>query len=150
MSRKTASAGSPPRPFRSAAVAAVFNAYPERMRKRLLFLRELIFDTAAETDGVGELQETLKWGEPAYVTAKSRSGSTIRIDRKKADETQYALYFHCQTNLVDSFRALFPNEFAYEGNRSIVFHENDAVPVKELRFCIATALTYHRSKKKQR
>lgn len=138
------------KPFRRAEVAAVFHAYPREMRKKLLFLRQLIFETASKTEGVGELEETLKWGEPAYVTAKSRSGSTIRIDRKKSSDGHYVMYFHCQTNLIDTFRALFPNEFAYEGRRGIVFHEDDAVPVKELRFCIATALTYHRSRKMQR
>jgi hypothetical protein len=34
----------------------------------------MIFDVARQTKGVGKLQETLKWGEPAYVTAESGSG----------------------------------------------------------------------------
>lgn len=56
--------------------------------------------------GVGRLQETLKWGEPAYVTAESGSGSTIRINRHRKQDGQYAIYFHCRTNLVDTFRSL--------------------------------------------
>jgi hypothetical protein len=36
-------------------------------------LRQLILDTAARLD-VGPLEETLRWGEPAYVTT-TRSGS---------------------------------------------------------------------------
>ncbi len=48
------------------AVADVFNNYPPEMRKKLLFLRALIFETAAELD-VGEIEETLKWGEPSYI-----------------------------------------------------------------------------------
>jgi hypothetical protein len=39
-----------------------------------------------------------------------------------------------------------PREFRYEGNRAIVFNESDIVPTRTLRFCIATALTYHRDK----
>ena len=132
------------KPFPNSEVAAAFNAYPKEMRKKLLFLRQLIFDTASETEGVGELEETLKWGQPAYLTTKSKSGSTIRIDGK--NETQYAMYVHCQTNLIETFRTLFPKEFTYEGNRSIVFDENDSVPVENLSFCISLALTYHRSK----
>jgi len=65
--------------FANADVAAVFRAYPAPLRARLLALRRLIFDTAAETDGVGPLDETLKWGQPSYLTAASRSGTTIRI-----------------------------------------------------------------------
>jgi len=132
--------------FESAAVAEVFAAYPARLRKRLLFLRQMIFDVASSTEGVGQLQETLKWGEPAYVTAESRSGSTIRIDRCKNADGRYAIYFHCQTTLVDTFRALFPDTFKFESNRSIVFDEIDSVPVDELRLCIAMALTYHQRK----
>ena len=110
-------------------------------------MRELIFRTAAETPGVGQLEETLKWGEPAYLTAASRSGSTIRIGWKKRHPTQYAIYFNCQTSLVETFRALFPDEFKFEGNRAIVFDVADAVPADSLALCIAAALTHHRSKR---
>ncbi len=135
------------KPFASPEVAAVFNSYPKTLRSRLMVLRQLIFGTAAKTKGVGELEETLKWGGPAYVTKKSKSGSTIRIDAKDSGNRQYAMYFHCQTNLIDTFRSMFPNEFTFDGNRAIVFDENGKVPIKELRFCIAAALTYHRAKK---
>ena len=135
-----------PRPFASAAVARTFDAYPPAMRRKLLTLRALIFKTAAATDGVGEIEETLKWGEPAYVTSQSRSGSTIRIDWKRAQPARYAMYFHCQTNLVETFRTLFPRDFAFEGNRAIVFDSDAKVPADALSFCIAAALTYHRRK----
>ena len=39
--------------FADPAVAAVFDAYPAALRKRLLALRELVFDVAARIDGVG-------------------------------------------------------------------------------------------------
>jgi len=133
--------------FADPAVARVFDAYPPAIRRKLLALRTLIFRTAAATDGVGELQETLKWGEPAYVTSKSGSGSTIRIDWKKSSPSHYAMYFHCQTNLVETFRTLFPREFTYEGNRAIVFGADRKVPSDALSFCVAAALTYHQRKK---
>ncbi len=134
------------RPFRDAAVANAFAAYPSGMRRKLLVLRELIFDTAAGIDGVGEIDEALRWGEPAYLTSQSRSGSTIRVGWKKSSPSQYAMYFHCQTTLVQTFRTLFPRDFRYEGNRAIVFGEADVVPVETLSFCVAAALTYHRQK----
>lgn len=135
-------------PFQEAAVAQAFDDFPPRIRQRLLSLRELIFRTAASTDGVGALQETLKWGEPAYVTAQSGSGSTVRVGRSKSGPDRYALYFHCQTNLVDTFRTLFPDDFQFEGNRAIVFDAGDRVPLAQLAFCIAAALTYHRNKRR--
>src|ERR1700712_2541448 len=75
-------------PFSNSAVARIFDAYPPALRDKLLVLRALVFTTAASTAGVGEIEETLKWGEPAYVTTESRSGSTIRIDAKKSAATQ--------------------------------------------------------------
>ena len=89
--------------FASPAVEAVFAAYPEPARGRLMALRRLILETAAATDGVGPLDETLKWGQPSYLTPKSRSGTTIRIDRLKTGG--YGLFVNCQTSLIETYRA---------------------------------------------
>lgn len=59
--------------FVDPAVAAVFEAYPVRLRERLMTVRELIFDVAARTGGVGPLTETLKWGQPSYLAERARS-----------------------------------------------------------------------------
>jgi hypothetical protein len=130
-------------------VLATFEAYPESTKNKLLFLRQLIFEVAAETDGVGEIEETLKWGQISYLTPETKSGSTIRIDQVDADAGQYAMYFHCRTTLVDSFKQLYPDEFEYGGNRSILFEKEDDIPVDALKQCIAQALTYHASKKRR-
>ena len=130
------------------AVDAVFAAYPKPIRARLLALRCLIFDTAKTTRGVGTLQETLKWGQPSYLTPETKSGSTIRIDQVKSATNQYAVYFHCQTDLVETFRELYPRELNYGGNRSILLNAQDAIPEAALRHCVALALTYHLAKRK--
>ena len=135
------------RPFENPAVAAHFAAYPGDVRRRMMTLRELIFATAAATDGVGALEEALKWGEPAYLTSASKSGSTIRIDWKAREPGQYAMYFNCQTDLVDTFRTLFPNDFGFEGNRALVFARDAGLPKDSLALCIAAALTYHRRRR---
>jgi Domain of unknown function (DU1801) len=134
--------------FADPAVDAVFAAYPKPLRTKLLLLRRLIFDTAAATKGVGALRETLKWAQPSYLTAETKSGSTIRIDRVKSNSDQYAVYFHCQTDLVATFRELYPKELAYSGNRAIVFDANDDIPEAALRHCLGLALTYHLGKRK--
>lgn len=128
-------------------VAAVFDSYPQNVKTRLLFLRQLIFDTAASIEGIREIEETLKWGEPSYLTPKSKSGSTIRIAWKESQKEQYSMFFKCTANLVPAFKDKFPQKFKYGGNRSIDFKINDKVPIKELKQCIALALTYHRNKK---
>ena len=129
------------------AVEAVFDAYPEPVKARLLSLRRLILATAKSTKGVGVVEETLKWGQPSYLTPETKSGSTIRIDQVKPVPGQYAVYFHCQTNLVETFRELYP-ELRYGGNRSILLNAQDKVPEAALRHCVALALTYHLGKRK--
>lgn len=137
------------RKFQNHKVEEVFIAYPKKFRKKLMFLRELIFDTGAMIEDVGELEETLKWGEPSYVTSQTKSGSTIRIDWKKSQPEQYAMYFNCKTTLVDTFKEIYADLFKYGDNRSIIFNVNDEIPVDELSDCIAIALTYRLNKKRR-
>ena len=133
-------------PFANAAVAQVFTDWPAPVRRKALAVRELIFETAAGLSSVGELEETLKWGEPAYLTPHSKSGSTIRLAWKKSEPAQFGIYFHCQTNLVDTFRTLFPNELRFDGNRALLFDEGQKLPKDVIRLCIGQALTYHLNK----
>jgi hypothetical protein len=134
--------------FSDPAVGAVFSTYPKPLKAKLLALRRLIFDTAKTTRGVGALEETLKWGQPSYLTPETKSGSTIRIDRVKSSANRYAVYFHCQTDLVATFRELYPTELSYDGNRSIILNAEDAIPEPALRHCVALALTYHLNRRK--
>jgi Domain of unknown function (DU1801) len=134
------------RPARSdPKVAAAFSSYPKPLQTKLLALRQLILDTARTTDGVGALEETLKWGQVSYLTSESKSGSTVRIDCVKSEPDKYALYFHCQTNLVETFRQLYPN-LVYGGNRCILLDTTEALPKDALRHCVGLALTYHLGK----
>jgi hypothetical protein len=141
-------ANKPPANSPDPAVGAVFGAYPKPLKAKLLALRRLIFETARTTKGVGRLQETLKWGQPSYLTPETKSGSTIRIDQLKPATNRYAVYFHCQTDLVETFRELYPTEFSYGGNRSILLSAENAIPKRALRHCVALALTYHLNKRK--
>ena len=122
-------------------VERIFESFPEDARKGLLKLRELIFEVAARTKGVGRVEETLKWGQPAYLTSTSKSGSTIRLGRPK--QGGYAIYTHCQTSILSEFRAIFPDDFTYEGNRAIHFQSEVELPLDKLAWLIKRALTYH-------
>lgn len=124
-------------------VELVYLRYPDHVQNKMLALRKLVLDTAREIEGVTALEETLKWGEPSFLTKK---GSTIRIDWKKKNPEQYAIYFQCSSRLVDTFKTVFNDLFNYEGNRAIVFQLNDDIPEVPLKSCIAVALTYHNVK----
>ncbi len=129
--------------FNSLEVEKVFNSYPDNIRIKMLLLRQLVLETAAEIDNVQSIEETLKWGEPSYIT---KHGSTLRMDWKKSNPDQYAMYFHCKTKLVDTFKELYKGKFKFEGNRAIVFNIKDKIPINELKHCISLSLTYHNIK----
>jgi hypothetical protein len=127
------------------AVSAVFAGFPEAARSRLLQVRELIFEAAAQA-GVGPLTETLKWGEPAYLTEATKAGSTIRLGWKKGSPGKIAIYLNCNTTLVESFRAALGDELAFEGNRAVLLDVGTPLPTVAVKLCVASALTYHRDR----
>lgn len=122
------------------ATKEVFKKYPKHIKPKMKLLRQLILDAAKETPEVTALEETLKWGEPSYLTKK---GSTIRIDWKSKKPDQYAIYFKCTSKLVPTIREIYKDKFNYENNRAILFGLEDEVPVEDVKLCIKLALTYH-------
>ncbi len=120
----------------SPEVELVFNNYPSSVRKKILNLRRLVIEAANEIEEITNLEETLKWGEPSYLV---KNGSTIRIDWKKKEPDQYAVYFKCTSKLVPTFKMVYKDTFKYEGNRAIVFQMNDEIPEAELKNCITVA-----------
>ncbi|MEM1163375.1 MAG: DUF1801 domain-containing protein [Pseudomonadota bacterium] len=127
--------------FEDPEVAKVFASFPPGARAGLLVLRNLILRVAAETDGVGTLQETLKWGQPAYLTVRPRSGSTLRLGVPKTGG--FAIYAHCQTTIISEFRDVFPADFAYDGNRAVLFRDGERPDTARLEMLVRRGLTYH-------
>ncbi len=127
-------------PFKDQTVADTFASYPEPARAALLSLRSMIFATAATTPHVGALEETLKWGQPSYLTPETKSGTTIRLGVPK--QGGFAIFTHCQTTVIADFRTLFPDDFAYDGNRGVLFADGEELPLGKLQLLISAALTY--------
>ncbi len=115
-----------------------FDSYPGDIKPLALQLRALVFSIAEDLN-LGEIDETLKWGEPSY---KVKNGSSLRMDWKPATADKFYLFFHCQTKLVDTFRELYSETLQFEGNRSIVLHVKNEIPKKIIRHCFELAMTY--------
>ncbi|MDO6439082.1 DUF1801 domain-containing protein [Cyclobacterium sp. 1_MG-2023] len=124
-------------------VEVVFANYPDFVKDKMRNLRNLVIETAQEVEGISHLEETLKWGEPSFLT---KHGSTLRMDWKEKKPNQYALYFKCTSRLVPTFRIVYEHTFEFEGKRAIVFQLDQKVPVAELKECIKAALNYHKVK----
>ncbi|HDV5391064.1 TPA: DUF1801 domain-containing protein [Vibrio cholerae] len=119
-----------------------FDEYPENARVRLEELRNLVFQVASELK-LGEVDETLKWGEPSYSV---KTGSPLRMDWKLKSPNNYYLFFNCQTKLVDTFRELYSDELVFQGNRAIVLTLSKPLPETVIKSCLELALTYHQRK----
>lgn len=120
-------------------VKETFDAYPAHAKEKLLEIRKAIFDVAHD-DAVGEITETLKWGEPSYLVKK---GSTIRIDWKIKKPNQVSIFFNCKTSLVSTFREIYGDRLHTVGDREVVFMISDTLPMLEMKACISMALRYH-------
>lgn len=122
-------------------VQAVFDSFTDETRASAMVLRDLIIAVADETPEADAVEETLRWGQPAYVTKK---GSTLRIGVPKSGGC--ALYAHCQSNIISSYAAAFPGADVIEGNRAVIFAHVDDIDVGRLRMLVHHALTYHQKR----
>lgn len=120
-------------------IQAKFDGYPKDARRQLESMRKLILKIAGENE-LGNVEETLKWGEASYVV---KGGTAIRIDWKPKDPDTIKVLFHCQTRLIETFREIYGSEFEYEGNRAIVIPLDTNVKQVPLSHCIELAMKYH-------
>ncbi|HZY82900.1 MAG TPA: DUF1801 domain-containing protein [Cyclobacteriaceae bacterium] len=137
------------KPFADKKVKTVFDQYPKNLRTKLDRMRQLIFEVANETEGVGPLDETLKWGSPGYLTNESQSGTTVRIDRISWQKEKYGIFVHCQSGVMEQFKSAFGNAYDYDGKRGIILDTKDDIPEEAVRHFIWLALTYHLRKKRK-
>jgi len=133
--------------FASPEVKSVFDAFSATARPKLLRLRQLVLETAVGTDDVGELDETLKWGQPSYQPRRPNVGTPVRISEIKGAPDRIGLFVHCQTTLVSTYRELYGDLLTFDGNRCIVLDVEEPLPEEALRHCIRLALTYHLGKR---
>lgn len=124
------------------SVKQKFASYPEDIALLLNRIRNLIF-SVAKKEGITDITETLKWGEPSYISA---IGSTIRFDWKAEDPDQYCIYFNCKTSLIETFKEVYGDTFNYQGDRAIIFKTDQNIPIEALAQCISMALRYKKIK----
>ncbi|KQI68874.1 hypothetical protein AN189_08460 [Loktanella sp. 3ANDIMAR09] len=130
-------------------VAQAFAKVPDPARARLLRIRCLIFENSEGMETIGPITETLKWGEPAYLTQVTKSGTTIRLGQSRSAPKDAAIFLNCQTSLVEEFRMQFANVFRFEKNRAVIIPHDRPLPENAVSFCLRRALNYHESKRRE-
>ncbi|VAX01109.1 hypothetical protein MNBD_GAMMA22-2549 [hydrothermal vent metagenome] len=129
--------------FKNILVKSKFDSYPAKVKKKLILIRQHIFEIATQDDNIGEIQETLKWDQPSYITCSPKSGTSIRLGY--IEPSKYAIYVHCQTTLIAEFKEMYPDNI-YDGNRAIIFNTADKLPLEIIKHFIFLALSYHHRK----
>ncbi|SMX44254.1 DUF1801 domain-containing protein [Octadecabacter ascidiaceicola] len=127
------------RPFASTAARDAFAAFPQPARDTLMSLRAMIYEIG-KTLPVGRIEESTKWGQPSYATPDTNLATPIRLGLSKAGDP--AIFTHCQTTVMNDFRALAPPDMAFDGNRAVHLPTDSALNLDELAPLIRAALTY--------
>lgn len=122
---------------------SVIERYPEPAQIYAKNVRKLIYEIAADDPDIGHLTETLKWGEPAFLTSEPKSGTTLRFDWKEKRPDKIGLFVHCNTTLVQTFRDMFADRLEFDGNRAIWLDLKAPPPEDILKIFIGRVLTYH-------
>lgn len=136
---KTRQVGPMSHPAPTPTVQAAFDAMPSVPRTQLMALRSHILDIAA-TLPVGQIAESLKWGQPSYATPHTKAGTPVRLALTK--DGDIAVLTHCQTTVMSDFRALAPPDMRFDGNRALLLDPAAPLPLGEITPLITAALTY--------
>jgi hypothetical protein len=122
-------------------IAKVFAAMPVDVAQVLRDARLEIFRIAGEAEGIGSLTETLKWGEPAYLTEAPKTGTTLRLGQIGG---RAAVMVPCSTTIIEDARAVFGEQPEFSGKRGLILGGERQV----FDYVINAALTYHIRKRR--
>lgn len=123
-------------------VAAAVASWPPRAQAAFHTIRGLLREIATDPR-IGPLTETLKWGEPAFLTEATKSGSALRVAWKARAPGRIGLYVNCRTSLAETVREIHPYAFTFEGRRGLLVALDRPLPEQAVRHAADLALRYH-------
>ena len=129
-----------------APILDVTAAWSEPAQTRFLTWRALFGDVAAAAD-IGPLDESLKWGQPAWRPRRPRTGSTLRVDWSPATPDRLDLFVDCKTDLAHRVHDAFPHAFETDGRRRLSVRLDTAHDADALWHLAFATFTYHRHKR---
>lgn len=106
-------------------------------------MRALILSAAQDAE-VGPIEESLKWGQPAWRPKRPRQGSTLRLSWQDNAPQTLALFVDCKTTLSATMRDIYPLEFEYESNRALRLQIGVPLPTQAIDHLARLTFTYHR------
>ena len=127
-------------------IMAYTATWPTQAQAHFADLRHLVHEVAAAID-VGPLDESLKWGQPAWRPRRARTGSTLRVDWSPATPDRLLAFVDCKTDIAAQMDLRFPGQFGNDGRRAMGFDLEGALPRDALWQLAHMTLAYHRNKR---
>ncbi|RLJ60362.1 hypothetical protein BCF46_0560 [Litoreibacter meonggei] len=124
-----------------AEVAKAFAAMPDGIADILRKARLDILRIASTAEGIGPLTETLKRGEPAYLTNAPKTGTTLRLGLIGG---RAAVMVPCSTTILEDARAVFGELPEFSGKRGVILGGEQQV----FDYIVNAALSYHMRKRR--
>ncbi|MEX0312474.1 MAG: hypothetical protein AB3N17_19780 [Tateyamaria sp.] len=127
-------------------ILARTEGWPAAAQGHFARMRTLVYEVAAAAD-VGPLDESLKWGQPAWRPQRPRVGSTLRVDWSPATPDRLMSFVDCKTDLAAQMETRFPGQFHNDGRRALGFDLHRPLDDDAVWQLAHLTLTYHRAKR---
>ena len=125
---------------------ARIETWPDPAQAHFVALRGLVHEVAAAAN-IGQLDESLKWGQPAWRPVRPRVGSTLRVDWSASAPERLMAFVDCKTNLASEMETRFPGQFSNDGRRALGFDLGAPLDRDAVWTLAHLTLTYHRAKR---
>lgn len=116
--------------------------WSEPAQQAMWTCRTLFHDIAADND-LGVLDETLKWGQPAWRPKRPRTGSTLRMMWNAQTPDRLALFVDCKTDLAARMQTLYPDLPDNDGQRQLGIDLTAPLPVQAIGHLAQMTFRYH-------
>ena len=111
-------------------------------QQRLWACRAIFHDVAGAA-GIGDLDESLKWGQPSWRPIKPRTGSTLRVSWDSGDPDHLPLFVDCKTDLASRMQSLYPDLPQNDGRRRLAVDLTQPLPEQAIAHLAQMTFCYH-------
>ncbi len=118
-----------------------FRSWPDRAAECAHSVRSIFVQTAKDI-GVNSLEESLKWGEPAWRPKKG--GITLRVAWSTNAPEELGVFVDCKSDLCARMQSDFPRSFRYIAPRVMYIALDETIPEDALTHLAKLAFQYKR------
>lgn len=129
-----------------APLLSALTTWSDPARDALWACRGLFHDVASQAK-VGPLDESLKWGQPAWRPRAPRTGSTLRMGWSAGRAQHLLLFVDCKTDLAARMRDLYPDLPDNDGRRQIALDLDRPLPEQAVSHLAQMTFCYHLSRR---